>query len=180
MKILNSEIDLSVNFVRPNGQESRYVRRTDDYFIVYISSHNGCNKACRFCHLTQTNQTDFVESSLAEMLEQAGDVMGHYSQAVSSGTQKPAKKIHFNWMARGEPLASSVVLLEWPSLVCGLTKMANDHGIEDMRFNLSTIFPSDFSGEIEFKGRQPTLYYSLYSMEPEFRKRWLPKALPPA
>lgn len=179
MQVLTSEQDLSVNFIRPGGQEARYVRRTDEYFIVYLSSHNGCSKACRFCHLTQTGQTDFDESSVEEMLAQADDVMAHYREAVATGAQKPAGKIHFNWMARGEPLASSVVIKQWPALVAALTKKAANLGITDLRFNLSSIMPSDLVGELEFEGRQPTIFYSLYSMDPAFRKRWLPKALPP-
>lgn len=179
MQILTSEQDLSVNFVRPGGQEARYVRRTDDYFIVYLSSHNGCNKACRFCHLTQTGQTDFDVSSVAEMLDQACDVLDHYRTAVASGDQKPAQKIHFNWMARGEPLASPVIAEEWPAIVARLTQMAEEVGIVDLRFNLSSIMPTDTMAELVFKGVQPVIYYSLYSMNPAFRKRWLPKALPP-
>ncbi len=36
MEILKSLEDKSVNFVRENKQESRFVQRTDDYFIVYL------------------------------------------------------------------------------------------------------------------------------------------------
>lgn len=179
MQILTSEQDLSVNFLRPGGQEARYVRRTDEYFIVYLSSHNGCNKACRFCHLTQTGQTDFEVSNVAEMVEQAADVIGHYRTAIENGSQKPATKIHFNWMARGEPLASPVITEKWAEIVASLTALAAGVGITDLRFNLSTIMPTDTVPELVFEGVQPVIYYSLYAMEPWFRKRWLPKALPP-
>jgi 23S rRNA (adenine2503-C2)-methyltransferase len=181
--LLLSKDDLSANFVAPSGQESRFVRRSNDYFIVYLSSHNGCNLSCRFCHLTQTRQTSFTESSLDDMLEQARGVLDHYRSQVDKGLQVPAQRVHFNWMARGEPLASSVVMGQWKDLTQGLADLARQRGLEEFRFNVSSIFPKKQRSHDRLHlldgPHQPTLFYSLYSLDPSFRKRWLPKAADP-
>lgn len=187
LQTLVSGEDRSVNFVLPSGQEARFVRRTDEYFIVYLSSHNGCNKACRFCHLTQTGQTAFEESSLQDMLDQARLVLKHYGDVVASGAQPPAGRVNFNWMARGEPLASSVVLGQWAALTAGLQALAAEQGLTRIRFNVSTIFPNSVEQpnpalailEPLNGPHKPVIYYSLYSLDPAFRKRWLPKAEDP-
>jgi 23S rRNA (adenine2503-C2)-methyltransferase len=180
MQSLISTLDKSVNFVLDNGQEARYVRREDDYFIVYLSSHNGCNKACRFCHLTQTNQTDFVEATMDDFVIQATLVLNHYRDMVKTGQEPAASRIHFNWMARGEPLDNSVVITQWKDVVQKLTSQAYQVGITSLSFNLSTIVPATYLGDFTFSGDvQPHIYYSLYSLEKEFRRRWLPKAKEP-
>lgn len=178
---LHSELDLSVNFVLPSGQEARYVRRTDDYFIVYLSSHNGCNKSCRFCHLTQSGQTSFDEASVADMLHQASLVLAHYRAEVAGGRQAASPRVHFNWMARGEPLASSVLTGNWPELTNGLHALALESGIAATRFNISSIFPAEATAAVlaQLTGKHPpVIFYSLYSMDASFRRRWLPKARP--
>lgn len=175
---LTSKQDLSINFVAPNGQESRYVRRTDDYMIVYLSSHNGCSQACRFCHLTQTGQTQFEVASVGDMLLQADRVLGHYREEVSAGRQSPVKTFHYNWMARGEPLLNPHILSDWNQITEELKRLSGQSGIGyQHKFNLSTIMPVGMS-DLDFPSNLPTVYYSLYSVNPTFRKRWLPKALP--
>lgn len=181
MEILKSSLDKSVNFIQINKQESRFVQRADDYFIVYLSSHNGCNKACRFCHLTQTKQTDFVETLIPEFLEQASYPLSHYRELLSKGQGK-SSKVNYNFMARGEPFSNSHILRNAADLISGLKNKVQDLDLE-INYNFSTIGPTEIANyefaDI-FKGCMDdvTVYYSLYSMREEFRKRWLPKSLP--
>lgn len=173
-KKLDSVEDQSVNFVFDNGLEARYVRRDQNYFICYLSSHTGCNKACRFCHLTQTGQTSFTEATLEEFLNQAKLVLEHYK------TKAPAKKIHFNWMARGEPLSNMNLSSGWSELSDELIAMAKNAGIEDVSFKISSIFPNGVDAPLEcFLKNLPDIYYSLYSLNSSFRKRWIPKSKSP-
>lgn len=200
-EVLVSKEDRSVNFVFPNGQEARYVRRSEDYFIVYLSSHGGCNQACRFCHLTQTKQVEMVPATAEEFIIQANAVLNHYHQQVKAGHEWPVKYVNFNWMARGEPLLNQALAVQWEEIARRLRDLARLVGVEDVRFNISTIMPKDAPSTVEpeyvvpgisfadimleemacveDRTLSPTIYYSLYSLDPEFRKRWLPKAMDP-
>lgn len=175
-KILHSQEDASVNWVTPNPDggafEARYVRREDDYFITYLSSHTGCKKACRFCHLTATRQVMMTPATGQDYLKQASDVMGHYL------TQNKAARVNYNFMARGEPLANPNVIEAWSSVYEPLRDLAGENGLIS-KFNISTIMPEDLDLHSVFGDTGAQLYYSLYSMNPEFRKRWLPKAIDP-
>lgn len=190
---LNSSQDASVNFILPNGQETRYVRRSDDYFIIYVSSHNGCNQACRFCHLTQTKQTSFEPATIEQMVEQVTTVMQYYVDEVTKGKQPPAAKLHINWMARGEPLLNPFITTQWKMLAAALTDAVEKTiqasyqslPVPQIKFKISTIIPETVNlSSITFdcmfnKKITPQFYYSLYSVDPVFRKRWLPKAINP-
>lgn len=175
--VLKSSEDESVNFVREadiGTVEARYVRRADDYFIVYLSSQTGCRKACRMCHLTQSGQTDARDVSIEELFTQADEVLGHYD------TQSAAKVVHFNFMARGEVFANQEVREQGDRLLDGLAERAISRRLIP-RFKFSTIMPLELE-EVElawlFPRHNPDLYYSIYSTSPSFRRRWLPKALP--
>lgn len=182
---LSSAEDLSVNFVwslgGTNAIEARFVRRTDDYFIVYLSSHTGCNQACRFCHLTATKQVEMQEVSLDDFLVQADAVFAHYDEQIRLGLQVAANTVHFNWMARGEPFLNSVVLNEHKQLFEALRFRAHIRKL-NVKFKISSIFPKDTPlVSLNNVMNQPDVrtYYSLYSLDNSFRKRWLPKAHPP-
>ena len=179
-KIHFSKEDNSVNFVRRTDDggmlETRFVRRTEDYFIIYVSSHIGCRHACRFCHLTQTGQTMFTTATIQNLKDQVELVMNYYESLESS-----AKRVHINFMARGDALSSSVIWDEFDEFATFSTDLAERNGL-DIRFNISTIFPTDSEDKNLIDGfeKWPVYFYwSLYSLDETFRKRWLPRAQSP-
>lgn len=186
--IYKSNIDASVNFTHKCGDgqalEARYVRRHSDYLACYLSSQTGCAQACRFCHLTFTGQNQAREATAEEILFQAKQVLEYFK---SLKEEPKAKVVHYNFMARGEPLDSRLItgFDTGEKLLGDLGKLALSNGLMP-RFLISTIMPmslavrSDFQYlEHRFPIIQPEFYYSLYSMDPEFRRRWLPRAMPP-
>lgn len=182
VEVLQSEDDASVNFVWDEGGrifESRYVRREQDYFICYLSSHSGCNKACRMCHLTQTGQTSMTPASVMDYVRQASPVLEHYTKQQDGA----ASRINYNFMARGEPLANWYFTTRFPLLRENLDRKAAEIGV-DAKYNISTIMPEeaadiDLVEMFEHDVSNVVIYYSLYSMRKDFRKRWLPKAMDP-
>lgn len=171
---LVSKLDKSVNYIAVLGDsyvESRFVQRQDDYIIVYLSSHNGCNLSCRFCHLTQSGQTGDKEVDMQGFIDQATRVLNQVN-LLDPGI----KKVHFNFMARGDALNSEWFLKNSSKLFDELEKL---HPFES-KFLISSIIPKnlqlvDFYRV--FSDPRAKLYYSLYHIEPGFRKKWLPKAM---
>jgi 23S rRNA (adenine2503-C2)-methyltransferase len=177
-KRLNSALDKSVNFFvsTPDGGkiETRFVQRYTDRFIVYISSMTGCDKACRFCHLTQNGETMATLLTREQMVAQAEMVLNESSFA-------DAKLVHFNFMARGEPLSNPAVDA---TLFKQLKALAEERGL-DCRIKISTILPfdtvTDSGRNLWDKDTPPVdLYYSLYSIDASWRRRWIPKAKAPS
>jgi adenine C2-methylase RlmN of 23S rRNA A2503 and tRNA A37 len=187
MRKLYSELDRSVNFVIPAKEgyfEARYVSRPDkDYSIVYLSSQSGCSKACRMCHLTATRQVKSVDATLEDFQQQASVVLQHWD-GLSQEQRSEHKRLHFNFMARGEALACATILDRGPALLRMLGGMAESRGLEP-RFLISTIMPKSFAidelGSVwpERDHYLPEIYYSIYSLSPEFRRKWLPQAMTP-
>ena len=176
LQILNSQLDRSVNFVEDQlvgFLESRFVRKCDDYFICYLSSQTGCNRGCTFCHLTATGQTTFTDANLNDYLSQAMRVMRHYK------TKPTAKYVHFNFMARGEALANKNFLEGADGILWQLGELASREGL-GVKFNVSTIMPKTLKKSLPdiFKIIHPTIYYSLYSCNDDFRSKWMPGAMP--
>jgi adenine C2-methylase RlmN of 23S rRNA A2503 and tRNA A37 len=173
-----SSRDASVNWDRPadvGRLEARYVRRCSEYFVVYLSAQTGCAQACRMCHLTATGQTRLRDATFGEMIAQARIVLDHYRREA-----EPARFVHFNFMARGEPLASRVLLADADGLLGELSRLAVALDLRP-RHLISTIYPKELDGrhlEDIFVTHHPDLHYSIYSMSERFRRRWLPKALP--
>lgn len=176
---LLSKQDNSANVVFAEGFEARYVRREEEYIIVYLSSHTGCSQACRMCFLTQTGQTAMKAATAEDFMQQAHAVLQIYQARVNSGQEPAAKRINFNWMARGEPMLNQHLWVRWNVLSMKLAALAEIHGAKEVAFNISTIMPFGMEKFVHYDGpHQPTIYYSLYSTNEKFRKRWLPRAKP--
>jgi 23S rRNA (adenine2503-C2)-methyltransferase len=171
--------DVSVNWIakgrRHGFLEARYVRRTAKKLVVYVSVATGCKQACRMCHLTATGQTKMEQASTDDIVRQSRQVLEWYD-ANSSG----AEVVHFDFMARGEPLDNPNVLADGHELLSRLASEARCRGLFP-KFLISTIIPRSFREYTfcdVFPVIHPEIYYSIYSMDEKFRKRWLPKAVP--
>jgi adenine C2-methylase RlmN of 23S rRNA A2503 and tRNA A37 len=176
MKTLTSNVDSSVNFIEKELTgfiESRYVRRRREYFIAYLSSQTGCNRGCKMCHLTATKQTQSTNCDLQDFVDQLETVFAHYDKDL------PADYIHVNWMARGEPLANPTVTETGTELLIRLGQMARSRNLP-IKFNVSTIMPLTMRKSLVevFPVITPTIYYSIYSANQDFRNKWLPGAMP--
>lgn len=174
-----SQIDQSLNIIYPASKigqyEARFVRRENDYFIIYVSAQSGCDQACRMCHLTATGQNKLENASYEELIKQADLVYEHYDIQ-----ENKAKLVHYNFMARGEALNNPVVLHDNERLLGTYGEMARIRGL-DAKYLISTIMP-DSMGERTlvdiFPNTLPEIYYSMYSTNEKFRKKWLARALP--
>lgn len=177
-RILYSTEDLSVNFITEKNigfLEARYVRRSDDYFIIYLSSQTGCIKSCRMCHLTATGQNKYQDTTPNEFVDQAIQVYSHYDK------QKNTPLVHYNFMARGEPLDNPFMIKNSDKILLPLQSLARERGLES-KFLISTIMPDTIenSSLIDMFQNQetyPEIYYSIYSIKEDFRKRWLPRSI---
>lgn len=196
LRVLRSDLDASVNFVQPMGDdrpgemiESRFVKRRARDFIIYLSSQTGCNRGCRMCHLTATRQTRAEDVDLLGFCAQVRQVCASMIEGNTVEQNKQLvqalKHVHFNFMARGEPLMNRVILGQADTMFLTLSNVMRLHsGMPHLgaRFNVSTIMPAtvqDTPLTAVFTTVHPTLYYSLYSLQPEFRRRWLPAAMDP-
>jgi len=176
-----SQLDASVNFSRPLGSsivECRFVQRDPSQVIVYLSSHAGCLQACRFCHLTATGQTDETPVDLQGFVDQLEIVLLYWATQKRTGKET---HLNINWMARGEPLNNPTLVNHWDQLMERFQRVIAPYGLQT-KFNISTIYPEVFQRTLveSFSGPvRPHIYYSLYSLDRKFRKRWLPKAQEP-
>lgn len=177
---LTSKEDDSINYVtscEDGGYfESRFVQRSNDYFIIYLSSHSGCNQACRMCHLTQTKQTMMTPATLEDYVQQAKQVLNNVSFAYHRAVG--LTKIKFSFMARGEPLLNPTVINNWQGLRRALKELVPSYF--DVEFCISTIMPTEFKSNLGdiFTNRDVSIYYSIYSVNDDFRKKWLGNAMP--
>lgn len=183
IKFMWSKDDHSINVVFPDGREARYVRRKPGYYAVYVSSQLGCAKSCRMCHLTQTGQTNDTDVDHDGIMEQI-QVLDKYVKKNIDKIGGPAPLVHLNFMARGEPFSNKHITSRMPELLERISAYYKEHS-QEVRFNFSTIMPEEatiVTFKEWFKGTENFdvhVYYSMYSLNPKFRKRWLPKAINP-
>lgn len=202
---LMSAQDPSVNTIIDDAFETRFVVRASaedkdkDDIIIYLSSAKGCAQACRMCWLTQTGQTDETPATLEDFVFQARKSFEAAASYVNTSGRAVAS-IHYNFMARGEPMLNPLIRTDFDSLAQELVKEATvfldtidpsgEYESSAVKFKISTIMagiwerdehgtPIGGLNKLPFKVFKPEIYYSIYSMDPGFRKRWLPKAEAP-
>lgn len=168
--------DGSKNFIwgRGEGQalEARYVVRNKTELICYLSSQTACERVCRMCHLTRTGQVHPTNATMDDFTMQAERVLREAYEGNSF------RFVNYNFMARGEPMDNLQVQ---DRLLETLGMLAKRFGLI-ARFKISTIMPEGAELDLieRFGYVQPDIYYSLYSVNPQFRKKWFPKAAKPA
>jgi adenine C2-methylase RlmN of 23S rRNA A2503 and tRNA A37 len=128
------------------------------------------------CHLTATQQFQLADVDIDGYMQQAEEVLRYYRTQ-----NRPAKVIHFNFMARGEALNNSHLIKKGDySVLEALAKLSWSHNLHP-RFNISTIMPKAFA-DVDlidhFPIIYPDFYYSIYSVNQEFRKEWMRNAQP--
>lgn len=194
--VLKSNLDRSINLIQsvPDGGyfESRFVQRLDDTIIIYLSSTSGCNQACRFCHLTQTGQTTMTPVTIQDYELQAAKTL---EKALIEYDLSEVKIVHYNFMSRGDVFSNPEFIKNWADIFTRLQAVAQRclPGVE-AKMKLSTIFPMDIPLPLnrikpdlidkilqwgEDHDMDIEIYYSLYSLNPQFRKRWIPKGFNP-
>lgn len=117
-----------------------------------------------------------LDATVADFMSQSNKVLAH---ADVHANIKEAKAVHYNFMARGEPLACRTVLKLWPIIAESLTRKAMARKLRP-RFLISTILPSSLVGRRLsdiFPVHHPEIYWSLYSTWPVVRRKWLPNAM---
>lgn len=183
LKTLRSTYGPCTNFLSKYADgiiEARYVRKDPSYIACYVSSHNGCKMGCKFCHLTQNNDINMSHVDIPTYVSQIRTVLTHYEDQVKNHNSVRAKRCNINFMSKGDALANKYVVNEYPKLYDEMEKICEEFGLK-AKPNISTIMPYTVRSRslIDIFGDKPAyLYYSLYSLNPNFRKKWLPNAIP--
>ncbi|QKF94590.1 ribosomal RNA large subunit methyltransferase RlmN/cfr [Fadolivirus algeromassiliense] len=181
IKSIVSKVDGSVNWIIPHRTsylEARYVRRKPEYISAYLSSHNGCKMGCKFCWLTATKQQDFNHATQYDYNTQLIQILDHAKKIDKSDSKDV--RVNINLMARGEPLANKVIINKYPEFYDSLNSIVKDYGYKETKINISTIMPytiADRDLTDIFSDKPVNLYYSLYSINPSFREKWIPNAI---
>lgn len=180
-KTIASKYDSSVNYIIPYAKsfiEARYVRRSDNYISLYVSSHNGCKMRCKFCWLTDQKQNEFNHVNLDGYLFQVNHVL---NEQRNNTMNKSNVRVNINFMARGEALTNSTIVNNYPNLYNSLHKLiVIDNDYKNIKMNISTIMPNTIKNKELFNifGHESVnIYYSLYSVNDKFKKNWMPNAI---
>lgn len=189
--LLRSQDDDSINWIFHITDtqiiEARFLQRDPHVGIFYLSSASGCSLSCRMCHLTQTGQTQDIPVMIDDYVDQLDVMIEHLTK---ERRLVNITDIHINFMARGDVFNNPHFIHEFPSLIAQINAIARFDGFIP-HYKISTIFPQTsplntaeslttwMKEHIWDAPEDIEIYYSLYSLNPTFRKRWLPKALDP-
>ncbi len=187
--IIESVFDASKNIIFADARgklEGRYMYRGGNHVSAYLSSFYGCAQACKFCHLTRSKQTDQTEASIESILMQAKEIVKFIHLPTD------ATSIYWSFMAQGDFLLHSCLRNrgDMVYLFSKLAAIGNAKGLKS-KFNISTIFPRKATTEtgaidpdiervlVANNTFSIEVYYSVYSLDPVFRAKYLPSATDP-
>jgi adenine C2-methylase RlmN of 23S rRNA A2503 and tRNA A37 len=99
------------------------------------------------------------------------------------------RRVNIEFMARGEPLANPHVLKHWSQIHDAIAGSVHTRpwfpAPKQVKYHISTIMPDTFAKRslVETflhteRECWPTIYYSAWSIDPNFKRRWMPRALP--
>ena len=183
IKQLKSKMDRSVNWVlhTPQGHilETRFVQRKSDKIISYLSSSSGCPQKCTFCYLTQNGESKTLHHVTPdEYVEQAKYSLEYFCNDLF-GQSGLTKRVNFNFMSRGSPLATKHVINDYPTIYTKLHNLAEQYHLNS-KINISTIMPHNIMNRRLmdiFQLYPVNLYYSLWSVNDAWRKKNMPGAM---
>lgn len=156
-------MDNSKSFLTLRGFEAHYVDRRPH--TIDLSSHKGCDRACTMCHLTLFGLTDMTEATPTDFF--------HQMELALDGVE-PDGLLKINMMAMGDITLHSMHHYIEPILYNKALSM----GWEEAQIRIST--PGFGNVKLSSK-RYPYVkyYWSLLTLDPNIRGKYLPKAKNP-
>jgi adenine C2-methylase RlmN of 23S rRNA A2503 and tRNA A37 len=166
--------------------EARYVRRKPNYISAYLSSHTGCKMGCSFCWLTATGQTTFRHVDINTYGYQLDTVLKNVSEDDNeidmNKIDKNKIRVNMNFMSRGDCMANKYLVNTYTELYDHLQQITNANGYGDIKMNISSIYPNTLKHHKLtniFKNRPVNFYYSIYSLDNDWRKVNMPNSMDP-
>lgn len=158
--------------------EARYVRRHPTYISSYLSSTTGCSMGCTMCHLTVTGQTSMYQINIPSYGFQLDTILKNIDNEPSQDKNKV--RVNVNFMSRGDCMANRYIIKQYTELYDHLQEVSTKNGYGPIKMNLSSIYPYTLRpyklSEI-FKNRPVNFYYSIYSVDHEWKKKNMPNAM---
>lgn len=187
------KIKESISFIKNFGNsiiETICVRHRRNIISVYLSSHNGSRRETGWLTVSDQSKITNVEPDLYN--DQLRTVLNYVNAGIQNRNNilNDKTRVDINFMAYGEPLANKFILNNYAEVSTDLDSIVKSYGYSDTRINISTMLPLVCYGGIlsenalisSFCNRnvllKPRIYYSLYSLSDDFRKNWIPLALP--
>lgn len=176
VRLLKSKKEATRNWIIPVSNnpkqvfEARYVRRPGK-ISAYVSSAAGCFRRCKMCYLTDQEQFGGRQATKNDYIEQMKTIMLHHRGC----RDLESKKCNVNLMARADALDNIHFRKDYDEIYDQWKKSVQEAGLDKMQVNVSSIIPRNITCIPKFKGNT-VFYYSMYSVDPSFRRKWLPQA----
>jgi len=89
---------------------------------------------CKFCHLTQNQDTMMNHVDISTYSKQIRVVLEHYRQQRDQGLCQVAKRCNINFMAKGDAMANKNVINKYSQLWQKMNNVCQEFGTEIFAF----------------------------------------------